>query len=104
MLTSAENSVKKNTMNSMLRKERILVIQPYGIGDTLFMLPLLKALKLKKKPGSIDCIMGPRTSHLLQNLSYVDDVFVVDKDKWRCQSKISTLSDKIKLLSVLKKK
>ena len=35
-------------MKKINRKDRILVSQPYGIGDALFMLPLLKALKLQK--------------------------------------------------------
>ncbi len=104
MLTSTIKSVKKNTMNTMLRKERILIVQPYGIGDTIFMLPLLKAFRLQRNVEYIDCILGPRTTQLLGNIAYLDKIFVIDKDRWQKQGKLATLFDKIKILAALKKR
>ena len=91
-------------MNSNKGKEKILVVQPYGIGDALFMLPLLKALKQQKNTGCIDLILGSRTRQILENFSYVDDIFVIDKDKWHAQGKIRTLLEKLKLFMELNRK
>ncbi len=95
--------MNKNTQ-FLTEKSRVLVTQPYGIGDALFMLPLLKALKQQKKASRIDCILGSRTSQILQNFPYVDDIFVIDKDKWRRQGKFKTLIEKMGLLVTLKKR
>ncbi|QAT17005.1 ADP-heptose--lipooligosaccharide heptosyltransferase II [Candidatus Velamenicoccus archaeovorus] len=85
-------------MENQARKERILVVQPYGIGDTLFIFPLLKALKLQRDAERLDVIIGPRTRQLMQLCPYVDEIHVIDKDLWKRISKIAVLREKIKLL------
>jgi lipopolysaccharide heptosyltransferase II len=81
--------------------ERVLIIQPYGIGDAIFMFPLLQAIEKKLRPERIDVILGSRTRSLFENLSYVDDIFVVDKDAWRSSSRWRVLCDKVRLLKTL---
>jgi len=85
-------------------KNKILVIQPYGIGDALFMLPLLKVLKAQKNTERIDLILGSRTSSIVNNSGSCDEIFVIDKDKWRAQGKIKTLLDKLRLFLKLQNK
>lgn len=91
-------------MNTKIRKERILVIQPYGIGDTLFMLPFLKALKDQMAVERIDCIIGPRTKPIMENCPAINDIFVVDKDKWKAQSKWTVFLEKCCILNILRRR
>ncbi|MCM8771226.1 MAG: lipopolysaccharide heptosyltransferase II [Candidatus Omnitrophica bacterium] len=83
---------------------KILVIHPYGIGDCLFMTPLLKALKKQLSPECIDVIIGSRTQEILQNNPAINEIFVVDKDKWKKQGRIKTWIEKRKLYLRLKER
>ena len=67
------------------------------------MLPLLKALKTQKSVQRIDLILGSRTSQILENFPYVNDIFVIDKDKWKAQSSFKTLQDKWRLYLKIRK-
>lgn len=91
-------------MERINRKARILVTQPYGIGDALFMLPFLKALKEGLRAEALDLILGSRTRQILEHCPYVDGIFVIDKDKWRAQGKIRTLAEKWRLFRILQRK
>jgi lipopolysaccharide heptosyltransferase II len=90
-------------MNSNHRKEKIIVIQPYGIGDAIFMLPLLKALKTQKQVERIDVLLGSRTKPIIENCPYVDNILIIDKDKWKSQGNLRTLLDKCGFLLKLGK-
>lgn len=90
-------------MKNNFSPQRVLVIQPYGIGDALFMLPLLKALKTQKSVKRIDLILGSRTSPILENFPYVDDIFVINKDKWKAQRSFKTLQEKWRLFLAMRK-
>ncbi|HQP91199.1 MAG TPA: glycosyltransferase family 9 protein, partial [Candidatus Omnitrophota bacterium] len=59
---------------------------------------------MQKKADIVDCILGPRTQDLLKDIPYLDEIFVIDKDKWKNQSKINTFIDKVNILKALKKK
>ena len=83
---------------------RILVNQPYGIGDTLFMLPFLKALKEQNQSPKIDIILGSRSKQLLESSPYIDEIFVIDKDLWKKEGKIKTFFSKMSLLKEFKKR
>lgn len=91
-------------MERINRKVRILLTQPYGIGDALFMLPFLKALKEQLGAEALDVILGSRTRQILEHCPYVDEIFVIDKDKWRAQGKMRTLAEKWHLFRILKRK
>ncbi len=101
-MEKTKNQSRLSTKNNF-SPQRVLVIQPYGIGDALFMLPLLKALKTQKSVQRIDLILGSRTSQILENFPYVNDIFVIDKDKWRAQSSFKTLQDKWRLYLKIRK-
>jgi len=82
--------------------ERVLVTQPYGLGDAVFMLPFLKALRGDKKVERIDAILGHRTREILENSGLVDDIFVIDKDVWKAQGRWYALRDKWRLFLALR--
>ncbi len=63
--------------------KRILIINPFGIGDVLFSTPLTSAIK-GKYPGSyISYICNIRTKEILETNPGVDEVFVFERDEYR---------------------
>ncbi len=63
--------------------KRILVINPFGIGDTLFTLTLVEALR-KALPGvSIGFLCNERTRALVKMDASVDRVFIFNRDLMR---------------------
>lgn len=86
------------------KEKNVLVVQPYGIGDTLFMLPFLKALKGQMSIDRIDCIIGPRTKPIVENCPDVNDIFIIDKDKWKTLSKWRVFLEKCGILNVLSRR
>lgn len=78
--------------------KRILIVQPYGIGDTLFIFPLIQALKKQQGVEHIDVIAGSRTRQLIRLSPYIHDIFVIDKDRWKTLPKWTVLSEKMSLL------
>ncbi|MFA5038994.1 MAG: glycosyltransferase family 9 protein [Candidatus Omnitrophota bacterium] len=76
----------------------VLIVLPYGIGDTLFAFPLLKALKKQAGTLRLDALVGSRTEQIVGLSPYVDDIFVIDKDKWKTMPKWKVLGEKLGLL------
>lgn len=66
---------------------RVLVVQPYGIGDLLFITPVLRALRLIPTVERIDLMIGSRTRAVIQGNPHVDDIVVIDKDKMHGSSR-----------------
>lgn len=60
---------------------RVLIIQPYGLGDFLFLTPVLRALRLLPSVEKVDLVLGSRTESVVRMNPHIDEVFVVDKDK-----------------------
>lgn len=54
--------------------KRILLINPFGIGDVLFMTPAIRALK-ESGVERIDLLLGNRTHELFEHHPYVDQIF-----------------------------
>ncbi len=65
---------------------RVLVVHPYGIGDFLFVTPVLRALRLLPTVEKVDLLLGSRTREVASVNPHVDEIFVVDKDKQHRQS------------------
>lgn len=65
---------------------RVLVVQPYGIGDLLFITPVLRALRLIPTVERVDLILGSRTQSVIQSNPHIDDIYVIDKDKMHRKS------------------
>lgn len=60
----------------------ILMVQPYGIGDSLFTTPLLRALRTLPTVQRVDLLLGSRTESVFQNNPHVDQIFSIDKGAW----------------------
>lgn len=55
----------------------ILVVQPYGIGDALFITPLLRALRTLPTVEAVDLLLGSRTEAVFRANPHVDRIFSV---------------------------
>ncbi len=82
---------------------RVLVVQPYGIGDLLFITPVLRALRLIPTVERVDILIGSRTRAVIQANPHVDDVYVIDKDKMHQNSSRENFSFLKELGTSLKK-
>lgn len=63
----------------MKRFKRVLLVQPFGIGDALFITPVIRALK-QAGVEKIGLLIGSRTAEVFQRHPQVDEIYVVDKD------------------------
>jgi len=86
---------------------RILIINPFGIGDVLFTTPLIANLKEIFSDSYIGYVCNARTKDVLLNNPKVDKVFIYEKDKFRKlwnTSKILCVRKVFKLVNSVKKK
>lgn len=58
---------------------RVLMIQPYGMGDLLFLTPILRALRLVPSVEKVDLLLGSRTDAVICSNPHVDEIFSIDK-------------------------
>ncbi|MFA5167397.1 MAG: lipopolysaccharide heptosyltransferase II [Candidatus Omnitrophota bacterium] len=72
---------------------RILIVHPYGIGDLLFVTPVMRALRLIPTVETVDLLLGSRTREIVENNPHITDIFVVDKDRVHRQSWFENLRD-----------
>jgi ADP-heptose:LPS heptosyltransferase len=68
----------------------VLIIQPYGIGDALFMTPVLRALRTLPTVEKVDLLLGSRTEAVFRHNPHVDRIFSIDKGKWHASRKEMT--------------
>jgi len=83
--------------------KRVLLVNPYGIGDVLFATPLLKTLKETANPERIDVLLGSRTAGVLENNSNVDNIYSLDKDELKALSSLQRAWKIYQFYKVLKK-
>ncbi|MBU9889500.1 MAG: hypothetical protein KTQ49_06500, partial [Candidatus Omnitrophica bacterium] len=76
---------------------RVLIVHPYGIGDLLFITPILRALRLIPTVETVDLLLGSRTREIVENNPHVNESFVMDKDRMRRQSGPVNLRQSIEL-------
>lgn len=62
---------------------RILLVNPFGIGDVLFSFPLLTQLKYFYPYSYIGYLCNRRTEPLLRTVSCINALFVYEKDEFR---------------------
>ena len=62
---------------------RILIFNPFGIGDILCSTPLIRNLKDNLGQSSISYICNRRTYPLLRNKEFIDKIMIFEKDEWR---------------------
>ena len=74
--------------------KKILIVNPFGIGDVLFSVPLLKAIKKKYPSSVITYVCNKRTEGILKNNPNISNMYVFEKDDYRAiwkESKIKCL-------------
>ncbi len=86
---------------------RILIINPFGIGDVLFSTPLISNLKVVFPESFIGYICNIRTKDVLYNNPQIDEIFVFEKDEYRDlwrEAKLKCIKKFILFLIKIKKK
>ncbi|HNX67997.1 MAG TPA: glycosyltransferase family 9 protein [Candidatus Omnitrophota bacterium] len=76
---------------------RVLIVHPYGIGDLLFVTPVLRALRLLPTVETVDLLLGSRTREVVENNPHINSIFVVDKDKAHRQTWFQNLKENLEL-------
>ncbi|MCP4653338.1 MAG: glycosyltransferase family 9 protein [Candidatus Omnitrophica bacterium] len=69
--------------------KKVLIFNPFGIGDVLFSTPLIRNLKDKFPNVSITYICNRRVYPLMKSHDLLDNVLVFEKDEWRDVAKKS---------------
>ena len=62
--------------------KKVLIVNPFGIGDVLFTTPLIAALKRRDPGVSISFIGNARTAPMLQNDPRLDKVYSYERDEF----------------------
>ena len=64
----------------MTRPQRILIVNPFGIGDVLFTTPLIRALREAFPESWIGYLCNRRTERILQGNPHLNALFIYEKD------------------------
>lgn len=86
--------------------KKILIINPFGIGDVIFSTPLIEILKKNFPDSFLGYVCNRRVSGLIATNPYLDKIFVYEKDDYRNvwrRSKIECVRKVLALLSSIKK-
>ena len=62
--------------------KKILIINPYGIGDVLFTTPVISNLRLAYPQASIAYLANARTADFLKVNPDINQVFVYERDEF----------------------
>jgi lipopolysaccharide heptosyltransferase II len=62
---------------------KILIVNPFGIGDVLFTTPLVRNLKENIPDAQIAFLCNARTEEILKHNPRIDEVLVFEKDEYR---------------------
>jgi len=71
--------------------KKILIFNPFGIGDVLFTTPLARNLKNRIPGVSLSYMCNRRVEPILKSSPLFDNVFVFEKDEWRALAKHSKI-------------
>jgi 3-deoxy-D-manno-octulosonic-acid transferase len=69
--------------------KKILIINPFGIGDVLFTTPIIHTLKDVFVQAKIGYLCNRRSAALVENNSYIDYLFLYDRDEFEALRKKS---------------
>lgn len=86
-----------NIVDSNFKK--ILIINPFGIGDVLFTLPFVRNLKMNLPNVSINYIGNARTAFILELDPNIDKVYVYERDEFTTVYKKSKIAYIIKIFN-----
>ncbi|MFH1857715.1 MAG: glycosyltransferase family 9 protein, partial [Candidatus Omnitrophota bacterium] len=87
--------------------ERVLIANPFGIGDVLFTMPLLRSLREALPDATLGYLCNRRVEELMRVNPCVDAVFVFEKDEYRVlwkQNKREWLRNFLKLLKEIRRR
>ncbi|MBD3264607.1 MAG: hypothetical protein GF375_05865, partial [Candidatus Omnitrophica bacterium] len=82
--------------------EKILIFNPFGIGDFLFTTPLVKNLKEFYPSSPLTYICNRRVYPLAKYDNFIDEIIVFEKDEWRQTLKTSKMFFLKKCISFFK--
>lgn len=75
----------------MTTPARILIVNPFGIGDVLFTTPLVRALRRAFPQSRLAYLCNQRTEYILRHNPHLDDIFIYEKDelirRWRASKR-----------------
>ena len=86
--------------------ERILIINPFGIGDVLFTTPVIKAIKDNLPDAFVGYWCNERVMSVLKDNPYIDKIFALSRGDLKKIFKVSIFSGikkSLELISDLKK-
>ncbi len=86
--------------------KKILVINPFGIGDVIFSTPLIETLKKNYPDSYIGYICNKRVSELIRTNPFLSKIFIYEKDDYReiwRRSKVKCLAKILSFLKSIKK-
>src|SRR3989338_6017959 len=70
-----------------MKPQRILIVNPFGIGDVLFTTPLIRAVRRAFPDSHLAYLCNRRTERILRNNPHLNEIFVYEKDEvvelWR---------------------
>lgn len=85
----------------MSRPQRILIVNPFGIGDVLFSTPLIRAVRRAFPDAHLAYLCNRRTQAILQRNANLDELFIYEKDEFVALWKRHRLLGLQALLSLL---
>lgn len=86
--------------------KKILLINPFGIGDVLFTTPVIHTLKDVFKDVKIGYLCNSRTAPILKDNPYLDYIFIYDRDEFdavKNKSFFAWLKKELNFLNQIKK-
>ena len=82
--------------------KKILIINPFGIGDVIFSTPLIDTIKKRYPDTSIGYVCNMRTYDVIKADPNLDRVFIFEKDEYRRLWQSSRMACLKKIISSLK--
>ena len=78
---------------------RILIFEVNWLGDVLFSVPFIRAMRKRFKNAHIACAVAPRAGGILRDNSYIDEIIIYDE-----KGAHKGLFGKLRFVSLLRKK
>ncbi|NQT94961.1 MAG: glycosyltransferase family 9 protein [Candidatus Omnitrophica bacterium] len=66
-----------------MQNKKILIVNPFGIGDVLFTVPMIEAIKTSLRGSYLGYLCNIRSAPILLNHPRIDKVFIFEKDEYR---------------------
>ncbi|MFQ5680522.1 MAG: glycosyltransferase family 9 protein [Candidatus Omnitrophota bacterium] len=86
--------------------QRIIIVNPFGIGDVVFSTPVVENVKAAYPDAFIAYLCNARTAPIFRDNPHIDKVFIYEKDDWRRlwrRSRIRCIIDFLRFLREIKR-